>query len=872
MPDNKSDSKENMERLARKLALNYFHVSGGSEQSEDGGKADIRKVFGKNLREELGELEDPDKRYRNIVVVGAGASFGSFGGTLFPTAKYAIERLKERLKFDDVIGLVKGGECEEGSAKVKEYDRGSKKTIVDLETRRFKELFRVNEPEEDFESQLAILSSIYTEERLRDELAGIYGRRHHPHLVFSIIAHLFKHRFVDVIINYNFDELLDQAIEEELGNSQYFKILSDGDCADLEEIMVENRLKVPIYIKPHGTFGHKSTLRFTKDDYLGLPGDMYQFMESIIKGDTGEGEGQFDIVTNLITIGFSMKSLEMNRILRSLKDAGSIVNRYHISASDPENGRFGDVGGENRLIDVDDFEGLGETIDFLWKEIKGLFSETKYMPRDIHRDRIVHALLHDGPLNESEFLEKENEEGTDNSENHWTKGVGRRVPAESGSGSDEIDEFELSEAYFKARFYVEIAIALMRGNGRIDLPALADGRVGMYFENLRRAIRRKSGEERAVSLEDLLKAFDLKPLDGYSGNVLTLPRSEAGLSGEEVPKDRREDLGDLSDFISDKMAKIVFSKLEEALKNIGSDELDQHLESLSNGERDRVIGWMKRLFESDVNDVTAHFTYRHLLPFTQARRANVLHTNLAMTLQFMEEVEKHEHELGKGWNVMLAISETGKIVAKMIDHLEQYMGPEPDLPKVLLITANPASDDILDKRIETFQKKGILVPFTVRFGGDRSEDLPALRLPYWAHNHHMVLFARAEGEKIQPVSGISFAKQGLQNRVNPIFSGQNPDSENPDLTMLANTFFAYAQKSLTYYFTGSVPDVRKGEDGEGDWKNVERYCARAVRRGEGDRLLLDPDSAVNTYTRWPDRTFRIRLEDFEQTRAAVPKG
>ena len=41
--------------------------------------------------------------------------------------------------------------------------------------------------------------------------------RYYPGLAYEILAHLMKHGFIDAIINFNFDEVLDQAIEDELG-------------------------------------------------------------------------------------------------------------------------------------------------------------------------------------------------------------------------------------------------------------------------------------------------------------------------------------------------------------------------------------------------------------------------------------------------------------------------------------------------------------------------------------------------------------------------------------------------------------------------------------------------------------------------------
>ncbi|MBK7939692.1 MAG: hypothetical protein IPJ82_22550 [Lewinellaceae bacterium] len=84
-------------------------------------------------------------------------------------------------------------------------------------------------PKFDFESYLLLMTKFFREQDVRKALQEMFNVRYAPCLFYEIAAHLFKHRFFDVIINFNFDELLDQSIREEMGVADY-KIISDGDC------------------------------------------------------------------------------------------------------------------------------------------------------------------------------------------------------------------------------------------------------------------------------------------------------------------------------------------------------------------------------------------------------------------------------------------------------------------------------------------------------------------------------------------------------------------------------------------------------------------------------------------------------------------
>jgi len=209
---------------------------------------------------------------------------------------------------------------------------------------------------------LALNSNEYTANILKDNLQEIYGHRFIPTLCYEILAHMFKHRFVDAIINFNFDELLDQAIEDELESDEYYYILSDGDCPD-DLNTINDKLDRPFYIKPHGTVSYKSTLRFTREHYFHVPAEISRIIGDLVN---------IDIPLVILAIGFAMQSFEFNNILRrNVKDISKI---YYINLDEVEHDSNLSKILCSELIRVNrDNNSLNEIMEDIWKEITLLF-------------------------------------------------------------------------------------------------------------------------------------------------------------------------------------------------------------------------------------------------------------------------------------------------------------------------------------------------------------------------------------------------------------------------------------------------------------------------------------------------------------------
>jgi hypothetical protein len=152
----------------------------------------------------------------------------------------------------------------------------------------------------DFETRLVALSGTPVAAReVRDQIAKLLGIRHPALLSYELLAHLVKHRFLDAIISFNFDELLDQSLEDELDPHEFHRIISERDCAGVETDP-EAPSYQPLYIKLHGTTSEPESLRFTADSYYALPPRVVNVVRDLMRVEhcvivnLGAGLGSFD--------------------------------------------------------------------------------------------------------------------------------------------------------------------------------------------------------------------------------------------------------------------------------------------------------------------------------------------------------------------------------------------------------------------------------------------------------------------------------------------------------------------------------------------------------------------------------------------------
>lgn len=144
--------------------------------------------------------------------------------------------------------------------------------------------------------------SIIDKERLVNEVCRYLSVPDKIHSSFySQVSRFFLEKKIDVVLNFNFDTLLDHALAEYCPEINYSKIISDEEAA-ASEFGIDDRL----YIKPHGSVDCKRSLRFQRADFY----DMGRNMSGLIARLVGEHP------VDIVTVGFRAKFYEFTDILK----------------------------------------------------------------------------------------------------------------------------------------------------------------------------------------------------------------------------------------------------------------------------------------------------------------------------------------------------------------------------------------------------------------------------------------------------------------------------------------------------------------------------------------------------------------------------
>jgi SIR2-like domain len=172
------------------------------------------------------------------------------------------------------------------------------------------ELFRLQRvyrlDPDDFETRIAALSRTpEITEHVRNAISKRYALRHPTILGYELLAHLLKHRFLDAIISFNFDELLDQSLDDELGPNAYHRLVSDRDCFSVVTDP-DAAGYLPLYIKLHGTATEPESLRLTREAYYKLPQKLMEVVEKLL-------ESELAVIVN---VGSAMTGFDLHRLLR----------------------------------------------------------------------------------------------------------------------------------------------------------------------------------------------------------------------------------------------------------------------------------------------------------------------------------------------------------------------------------------------------------------------------------------------------------------------------------------------------------------------------------------------------------------------------
>jgi hypothetical protein len=379
-------------------------------------------------------------------------------------------------------------------------------------------------------------------------------------------------------------------------------------------------------------------------------------------------------------------------------------------------------------------------------------------------------------------------------------GAGVRVPTDERN-------------YHYARLCVELAIALAKRNGRIDLSTLVRDRVGIYFRVWRESDKRHSTSLRTICS----KYFELKDDQGFGGDIFTMPAMPGATTYDEPLRTALADWDAAAGFMqgTHEFGYRIWLLLRKALLlRIDDKAFKAHIAAI---ERERlgrdVISFLARLVHSDVQELAPRFTPEAQLLLNAHSREAVLHTQLGMSARFMTMLENPE------WDLLVSISELGKVLKNVPREVWSVDGIDGKrLRKASIVVSDPHDPQILETRLASYRSNGWII------GQD-------YRLPYWAHNHHMMVTLKmGRRGKFEPLAAISYRVPGLENRVNPVFI-----EDRYDLDMLVQIFFGHVVKAEAYMLLDrndvaaeAVSDVVRSKK-RGGVLDVDKQQASAAR-------------------------------------------
>jgi hypothetical protein len=808
--------------LGRELGLNYFTVSFSDRyefHDQDLNEKLIDDITQKVLVDDLADFFINTRNRglcRNIFVIGAGATYNNFKE--FPYGEAMHKILKKELNVDAYINAVES------------FRDGIRKEFEEAESL-------------DFERYISFLARSFGKDKVTEVLKKFYNVKHLPCLGYEIIAHLLKHGFIDVVINFNFDELLDQAIEEEVGQGNYYKIVSDGDVIPLNDIVVNGSIKIPVYIKAHGTASNKSTLNLTQNSYFEIPKEVSLLIEQLISG-TRENKLSKIPTVNVTCIGYSMQSKQFNTILAKHLDEKSQIFNFNIN-TEPSS-RIDKIdklhAGFVNLSYIEPTNGLSSfdlAMRSLWTKIDACFKK-EFKPRQISRHEVISNIFYDYNIVGDETNTRAR--GKENVHN-------------------KLKEY-FSFAYFIDRVIIEIGILIAKNKGILDFHEVMPERIGNYYLIYRKKNEPNEKRGNFTTLYAIAKTvFKMVPRYDFSGNLLIFPPVEAAELPTPIPdwlkimaKDCITEDAILNRINATKGSQILFryfnnghlikegAIIKKILKGLKSEVAVRRLTVAAKIES--TLNKLNDLVDDFVYDINPKFEDRKLFRFASFTKNKILHTNLALNYEIFSKFLQAQHEENSSdWEVLLMVSERGKTIRKALDRMNEQQLESLKEKKIIMICAyEVAQEEVLNsgesnsknvadlektykatfldrKKIKDKNPKEIAIKKII-------EGIKILFIPYREHSNHMTLFMCTHASQMfnnksiinvtidsssrinKPlyvgIDSVYYYKKGISNKINPITIAKSTEYEERNHKMAVDDNLYLLKIFYKYYLIGRV--------------------------------------------------------------------
>ena len=569
-----------------------------------------------------------------------------------------------------------------------------------------------------------------------------------PQLAYELLAHFLKHGFIDHVLTFNFDELLDEAIANELGAGEFVTVATDHDIGPLPAA------QLPHLVKLHGTLGRPETLRFTRTATSSFPPSMTRLLDEIVfdldpeTGRRKRGARQ----TYLISLGYGWRDPDLRHWVRARHRCleGLVVfsrsGELDVLSSVLPESRSHYRGSVVRELDISqlcdvpkDSLSVDIVLSALWKELESLMLNdlVPFMPASRH---LLLGYLF-GP--------------------HPDK------PAELNNTHNALK-----------RFVVEFVLHLTKCKGMVNLSTMsASDRISRYYA----PVCKEYSEQAQGTDSDLIglvtsPTFIASLRYGTKATERSVKQAEypdvkeTYYATAREPEELTKPLLSTNRFYLDVMHRPVYSHDRRKIV------VDSDVGSVHAGEafvRDLIVA----IFNGPEIEVGRRIGGRSSWSLPSAQPIPT----------FIDLRNRTTAVLKCEWTDLFVIAETG---AWLVD---------PEVKKVLL---SKQERSIL--MIEAEQPGQEEWPLRTRISVDLSEtwkayadqgvNVSSIPLSWWQHNRHLTLaFQRKARGRLVCHGGIYFRRRHKASRIQPMFV--NP-TNSEDVAELMLTFLSYLRRGL----------------------------------------------------------------------------
>jgi hypothetical protein len=142
-------------------------------------------------------------------------------------------------------------------------------------------------------------------------------RVQHVSPTLEILSHLVRNRLVDHIVSMNFDDLLEESLADEMGETGYRRITSKEDFGLIEQFLddQEDKNKLPLVLRPHGSlfFGGEH-IQVDPHEIEKFPVEIENALRVIFKK------------AHVVVLGYACQDRDMLTLLLDQRNNHEIVN------------------------------------------------------------------------------------------------------------------------------------------------------------------------------------------------------------------------------------------------------------------------------------------------------------------------------------------------------------------------------------------------------------------------------------------------------------------------------------------------------------------------------------------------------------------